>query len=210
MAFTRQKPRTCVGCREEAPKRALVRLVKAPDGSVKLDEKGKLPGRGAYICVCMECLKKARQSGAISRALKTEVQPSLYDELEEYIKNFTSVTSGMSSENLCRELFSLLGISRRSGMVFIGMDGVQSQCVKTALFIMTASDCSEAVRLFAKKQLDSDLHRHEHCHLPLGVERMSAALGASQVQIIALPLRGGLAQKIKVLCNYEGGVALEQ
>ena len=33
--------RQCLGCREMKPKRELVRVVRAPDGSVSLDFKGK-------------------------------------------------------------------------------------------------------------------------------------------------------------------------
>ena len=42
--------RQCLGCREMKPKRELIRAVRSPDGEVRLDFKGKAPGRGAYIC----------------------------------------------------------------------------------------------------------------------------------------------------------------
>ena len=42
--------RQCLGCREMKPKRELIRAVKSPDGEVSLDFKGKMPGRGAYLC----------------------------------------------------------------------------------------------------------------------------------------------------------------
>ena len=48
--------RQCVGCREMKEKRALIRLVKPPEGPVSLDFKGKLPGRGAYVCPDPACL----------------------------------------------------------------------------------------------------------------------------------------------------------
>lgn len=50
--------RQCLGCREMKPKRELIRAVKSPDGEVNLDFKGKMPGRGAYLCPNGECLKK--------------------------------------------------------------------------------------------------------------------------------------------------------
>jgi predicted RNA-binding protein YlxR (DUF448 family) len=43
------------------PKRELVRVVKTPEGEIKLDLSGKLNGRGAYICNSIECLKKAEK-----------------------------------------------------------------------------------------------------------------------------------------------------
>ena len=42
--------RQCVGCREMKPKKELIRVVRSPEGQVSLDFKGKLPGRGAYLC----------------------------------------------------------------------------------------------------------------------------------------------------------------
>ena len=64
-----QKPRKipqrqCVGCREMKDKKALIRVVRSPEGTISLDFKGKLPGRGAYVCPNPECLKKARKSRA--------------------------------------------------------------------------------------------------------------------------------------------------
>ena len=52
--------RQCLGCNEHKPKRELVRVVRLPDGECVLDLKGKVSGRGAYICPCLSCLKKAK------------------------------------------------------------------------------------------------------------------------------------------------------
>ncbi|MSQ31582.1 MAG: DUF448 domain-containing protein, partial [Dehalococcoidia bacterium] len=42
--------RTCVACRRTGDQRTFVRLVRAADGAVQVDEAGKAPGRGAYLC----------------------------------------------------------------------------------------------------------------------------------------------------------------
>ena len=63
-------------------KKSLLRVVKSPEGTVSLDFGGKKPGRGAYVCYSVECLKKARKSRALERALETAITPELYDELE--------------------------------------------------------------------------------------------------------------------------------
>ena len=39
--------RQCVGCREMKNKRDLIRVVRSPEGTISLDFKGKMPGRGA-------------------------------------------------------------------------------------------------------------------------------------------------------------------
>lgn len=79
----RNRPRTCVGCGEESPKRALLRVVRAPDGTVKYDPSGRANGRGAYVCCDSNCLKLARKKNAFSRVLKTQVDSALYDELDK-------------------------------------------------------------------------------------------------------------------------------
>ena len=61
--------RQCVGCREMKPKRELIRVVKSPEGAVSLDFKGKLPGRGAYICRDVACVDKAIKIRAVAHAL---------------------------------------------------------------------------------------------------------------------------------------------
>ena len=53
--------RTCVGCRQTGTKKELIRVVKTPDQRVTVDRNGKASGRGAYLCMDPECLKKARK-----------------------------------------------------------------------------------------------------------------------------------------------------
>ena len=62
--------RQCVGCREKKPKPELIRVVRAPDGGISLDARGKAAGRGAYLCPDPECLKKAIRSKALDRSLE--------------------------------------------------------------------------------------------------------------------------------------------
>ena len=201
---TRQRPRTCVACKEESPKRALIRVVRAPDGTVALDERGKLPGRGAYVCARAECVVQARKTKALSRALKTEIPAEFYDRLEDYLRTYGKRHDG---GELRRELHSLLGLSRRAGVVYIGTDSVKSQSAKESLLILAAADCSSSVGKVAAGKADA--FGHLFFRLPLTAAELSAALGALNVQVIALPERSGLADKIKMLLQ-EGGIALEQ
>ncbi len=78
--------RQCVGCREMKEKRALIRVVKSPEGQVSLDFKGKLPGRGAYVCPNPECLKKARKSRGLERAFSAPLPPEVWEGLEAQMK----------------------------------------------------------------------------------------------------------------------------
>ena len=74
--------RQCVGCREMKDKKALLRVVKSPEGEVSLDFVGKKPGRGAYVCHDVACLRKARTSRALERAFETTIPPEVYDVME--------------------------------------------------------------------------------------------------------------------------------
>ena len=75
--------RQCTGCREQKPKKELIRVVRSPEGTVSLDFRGKAPGRGAYLCRDPICLKKAVKSRALERALAVPVPQEVFDRLLE-------------------------------------------------------------------------------------------------------------------------------
>lgn len=77
----RQRPRTCVGCGEESPKRGLVRVVRDPQGRVYVDPTGRAPGRGAYLCRERNCVEAARKKNALARVLRVAVSPDIYEAL---------------------------------------------------------------------------------------------------------------------------------
>ena len=86
--------RKCTGCNEMKPKKELVRIVRLPDkcddngevmekGNIELDFTGKKPGRGAYVCRNVECLKKARKTKSLERKFEAQVSSEIYDSLEQ-------------------------------------------------------------------------------------------------------------------------------
>lgn len=82
----RKKPvRMCVGCRERFLKLDLIRVVRTPEGEILIDKKGKMSGRGAYVCKNAECLSKAHKSKALQRALEAEINDDLLNQLKEDI-----------------------------------------------------------------------------------------------------------------------------
>lgn len=70
--------RQCLGCREMKPKRELIRVVKPPEGELRLDPGGRANGRGAYVCPNRDCLKKAIRSHALERAFGRAVPEEVY------------------------------------------------------------------------------------------------------------------------------------
>ena len=57
-----------------------------PEGAISLDFRGKLPGRGAYLCPDSVCLARARKSKALERAFAQAIPPEVYERLEEQMK----------------------------------------------------------------------------------------------------------------------------
>lgn len=87
MKIRRVPQRMCLGCREMKNKKELIRIVRTPAGEIELDETGKKPGRGAYICPDIQCYNKAVKSKSIQKALEKsipeEVNVKLKDQLEK-------------------------------------------------------------------------------------------------------------------------------
>lgn len=57
-------------------------MVRTPDGRVVLDETGRLPGRGAYLCRAGSCAGTALAKGAIGRALRVPLPAEVRAALE--------------------------------------------------------------------------------------------------------------------------------
>ena len=82
MAKPRHEPvRTCVGCRGEAGKAGLTRVVRGAGGGAAIDPTGSAAGRGAYVHADAACVDLARKRKALERALRTQIQPELWTEL---------------------------------------------------------------------------------------------------------------------------------
>ena len=78
--------RMCVGCREMKPKRALLRVVRSPEGEISFDLTGRKPGRGAYVCPDEECFMKAVKQHQLERAFSAPVTDEVRDHLAAQIK----------------------------------------------------------------------------------------------------------------------------
>ncbi|MEU3188751.1 YlxR family protein [Streptomyces sp. NPDC006923] len=63
--------RTCVGCREQAAKSELLRIV-VVDGQCVPDQRGTLPGRGAYVHPALVCFDLAVRRRAFPRAFRVQ------------------------------------------------------------------------------------------------------------------------------------------
>ena len=77
--------RSCLATNESFPKKDLLRIVRTPEGEVKVDLSGKLNGKGAYISKSMEALELAKKKKVLNRALEVEIPQEIYEEIEKVI-----------------------------------------------------------------------------------------------------------------------------
>lgn len=74
--------RKCMGCNEKRPKKELIRVVRTPEGEILLDDKGKISGRGVYICPKKDCFIKSKKAKRFERSLEVEIPEEVYVSLE--------------------------------------------------------------------------------------------------------------------------------
>lgn len=72
---------------EMKPKKELVRITRSKEGDVSLDPSGKMPGRGAYIALDPEEVKKAQANKILDRVLETTLTDAFYQELLDYVEH---------------------------------------------------------------------------------------------------------------------------
>lgn len=74
--------RKCVVSNEMKPKQELIRVVRSKEGEVFVDETGKKNGRGAYVSKDTAIIEKAKKQDTLARHLNTQIDDSIYEELE--------------------------------------------------------------------------------------------------------------------------------
>jgi predicted RNA-binding protein YlxR (DUF448 family) len=94
--------RKCIACQKMLSKKEMVRIVRTPDGAIEVDLTGKKNGRGAYICGKTVGFALAKKQRSLERALKTNIDPDVYDELEQLFArmndNFRDVECELNHE----------------------------------------------------------------------------------------------------------------
>lgn len=85
--------RKCIGCMDSKPKRELLRIVRTPEGQLKVDLTGKMNGRGAYLCKDPSCFDKMVKGRKLNREFEMEIEDSMYQEMKDSF-NHTQQTSG--------------------------------------------------------------------------------------------------------------------
>ncbi|HEY2915969.1 MAG TPA: YlxR family protein [Candidatus Limnocylindrales bacterium] len=75
-----------MACRTARAQRDLLRIVRSPEGEVRLDPAGRTPGRGAYVCRDDACISAATERGLLSRALTSPIPSTIASELRAAVE----------------------------------------------------------------------------------------------------------------------------
>ncbi len=81
MADKKIPMRKCTGCGAVKAKKELIRVLRTPEGDIKIDKTGRSNGRGAYLCDSVACLEKARKTGGLGRSLSVSIPDEVYEDL---------------------------------------------------------------------------------------------------------------------------------
>lgn len=78
--------RLCLATNQAFPKKEMFRVVRTPEGEVKVDLVGKMNGRGAYISKSKEAIELAKSKKVLERKLEIAIPDEIYEELLNNIK----------------------------------------------------------------------------------------------------------------------------
>jgi hypothetical protein len=177
--------RTCLGCRKAFARNDLLRFVLAPQGTLLVDYRGRLPGRGAYTCVDRGCIAEAVRRRQFSRTFKRELLPVADDFI-------TLELSRQIQERIC----GLLGMARKAHQLLSGSSLILDRLSAGAplAFILIASDVSDGI---GQKVVNRATSRSVRFYRMFEKEFLGRLLGTGQRSVLAL-VPGSLAAAIRV------------
>lgn len=77
--------RRCIVTGESLPKKELLRIVKTPEGELKVDPTGKLNGKGAYIKKDTQIIELLKKNNTLERTFGLKVNDSIYEEIRNIL-----------------------------------------------------------------------------------------------------------------------------
>ena len=183
-----------MGCRRALDKQMLLRLVVDDEGQIWPDFSAKLPGRGAYLCLEEDCLRK--MSDKRLQVLRRDFSPQLpqWQVLQQRLSDmlglrFNQMLSGMKRQAV------------------IGRDAVMHQMWdKKSLLILFASDAGDALLRQVKdavvKREDAKSLRTKVLVLELDAKSLGLVLGREKVSVVAF-LQASPQEKLWQLCVWQ-------
>jgi predicted RNA-binding protein YlxR (DUF448 family) len=169
--------RKCLVTGEALDKSALLRFVRAPDGTLTFDLHHKLPGRGAYVTADTSSLRTAISKNLFAKSFKdkTIIPPALPAQIISQIKN---------------QALQTLALARRAGEAITGHEKVQDAILRgQAAFLVMATDAgADAVNKARQAARDLPILAH------FDRDALGAIFGRDQAVWVAVA-SGGLADK---------------
>ena len=174
MTASKGAQRTCIACRQTKAQDQLVRYVVAPDGAVLIDYRHRLPGRGAYTCVDLQCVQAAVTRKQFQRSFQgkgTEI-------------SFASLREGLQ-QALLQRIANLIGMARKSSQVSSGSNAVimalRSRSVPALVLI--SEDISEGI---AEKIRELSDRHNVSCSQLFSKGMLGQVLGKGERSVLAI------------------------
>ena len=191
--------RTCIATRETGDPAAMIRFVRAPDGSVVPDLKGALPGRGAWVSLSRERVEEASRRNLFARAFRTQAAArGVADEVDRL---------------LAQDALARLALAKKAGALvsgFVKCDAVVRE--GRAVALVHASDAgddgvnklAQAVRATDILMREADLvPPHVATFRPFDTDALSERLGLDNAVHLALRDDGAGRQAAAALARLE-------
>jgi predicted RNA-binding protein YlxR (DUF448 family)/ribosomal protein L30E len=165
--------RTCIGCRSKKPKSELMRIVVNGPERVVIDLNQREPGRAAYLCPEISCLRKSGKK-RLEKASRCSVSDVAYTKFAEQFSYMT----GQS------KIIALIGLAHKAGKVSIGRTQVEHDILShRAKLILCSTDISPT-RLQKLQQAAQGKIPVEQ--ISLSRQFLGQRLGRKEVAIIAI------------------------
>lgn len=169
----RSAMRTCVGCQQSDRQGHRMRLVCGPTGQLMVDAYGKLPGRGAYVCLRRSCIDRALKGTRLREALRQEVVSAPLDEL------VPKLVSALEERAI-----ACIHMARKAGRAVSGYARVMRAlaCEPVTLLLMAEDTAPERLREYTRHCM----RRQIPSHLFLMKTRLGALAGRDESSAIGI------------------------
>ncbi len=176
--------RTCLGCRQSYDQQGLVRFVLSPAAEVLVDYRSRLPGRGAYTCLNLDCLEQAVKRRQFQRTFKSQGLQVSFEQLKQALLS-----------SIEQKIVNLLGMARKSGVVVSGSNMILDALTgsEALAVVILAHDVSEGI---GGKVARSAAARGIPDFQLLDKEALGRMLGKEERSVVALKV-GPLAESVK-------------
>ena len=180
--------RTCIASGVRKPKVEMLRFVVSPDDSPVPDLDEKLPGRGLWLSADRDMLNTACARNLFAKYARRQVRAD--ENLAQRVERL-----------LAKRCIELLQLARRSGVLTVGSDEVDSRLRAGAngLLVLAADGVLTSRRKMA--ELASDLAVRD----VLSGDELGAVMGRERI-VYALVAEGGLADRLAHDLSRLGGL----